>query len=460
MQTKKSIFPDSSVFFHFSPLNEMDLPHLFDCSEVEVMFTLIVAEELIRHQSEHHAPEKQHPEETIKQVEKWLDGQQSMGSGVAANFLARRPDNETMKKNGLNWQHENESLLGVIIEYKQTYSDETVILLTGDSDLAVQARTLGIEAVVLSSKYNLTETKNTLQVRKQKLRQQLAGLRYRTSSLSLSFVGGQDKIRVTLAPQLDSLTEAMQAQLVAVADNLRRETAQHKTEEIAQAMLDDLEALAALGVQQSMTGGHAFLGKIAEEEAKRYRREIEAYPKLFERYLGRCLEMINEHRRTIRLDLEIENKGGAQAEKVLLVLVIPEQLEWHWRPSESGMPAPPAPPSPPGQEGQLLEKSFHIGRVSSVPSSLLNRDYISSEEPTGASPVISKTGTKLQWELGAYHHNQSRLLEPLYIRFKHADEITNFAITWETQERNRSGPVRGELLVFVDTMLSTEKGNI
>jgi hypothetical protein len=193
---------------------------------------------------------------------------------------------------------------------------------------------------------------------------------------------------------------------------------------------------------------------VAEEEAERYQREVEAYPEKFERYLGRCLEMINEHRRTIRLDLEMENAGGTPAETVLLVLTLPEQLEWHWRPSDRDMPAPPAPPTPAGPEGQVLERSFHIGEVSSVPSRLLDRDYITGEAPAGASPMISEAGKQLQWELGTCRHHQSRSLEPLYVSFGRSGDNSSFAIGWEIQEKNSPASVRGRLLVLVATMMA------
>ena len=448
---KKIIFPDASVFLHFVPLGDFDLPRLFNCAEVELLLTLIVMEELVHHQRDHPILDmQQRAKEKIRQVEKWLEGQQAIGPGIEARFLDKQPDSEMMKRHHLNWQHQDDLLLGMILEYKQVFVNQTAILLTGDSDLAARARSLGIEAEVLSSEYALTEAINVLPSRKQKLRQQLTALRYRTSSLLPSFVGGKDEITVILEPQLDSLTATMQAQLMAVTDNMRLEALHHQMEDMAEAAFDDLEALADLVVQTSLTGRGSFLGRMAQEEAKRHQREIAAYPEKFERYLHRCVELINEHRRTIRLDLEVQNTGGAQAENVLLVLTVPEHLEWYWQPGKSKMPAPPAPPSPPGSEGQLFEKGFHIGRVSAVPSHFAHQDTISGEEPGGALPVISEAGTKLQWELGTYRHHQSRLLEPLYVKFRQADNIANFTITYEIQKRNEPDPFKGKLHVLID----------
>jgi hypothetical protein len=92
-----------------------------------------------------------------------------------------------------------------------------------------------------------------------------------------------------------------------------------------------------------------------------------------------------------------------------------------------------------------------------VPSHLLNRGYISGEAPAGAFPVISESGTQLRWELGTYRHHQSRLLEPLYARFRRTDDISNFAISYEIQEKNSSGSVKGRLLVPIVHTLSMAK---
>ena len=442
---KKFLFPDSSVFLHFSPLDEVNLLQLFNCVEIEVLLTPIVIEELIRHQWDHPVPKlRQRAKETIQRVEKWLEGEKIISPGVTASFIGRRPANETMVRYRLNWQRLKDVLLGTLLEVKQEYIDETVILLTDDSDLALKAWLLGFEVADLSREHILASTENSLQAEKQKLHQELAGFRYRTSSLSLSFADGKDEVEIMIPPQLDELTATMQAQLVAVAENMRREETLHQAEDVGETLLDDLEQ-----------GEHSFPEKMVEEEAARYQQEVKAYPEKFERYLYRCLKMINEHRRTIKLDLEIKNVGGAAAEYVVLLLTLPEQLEWHWQPQESDLPAPPAPPTSPEPQDPVLGKGLHIGRVSAVPSHLLNRDYITGEAAAGAPPAISEAGNQLQWELGTYRRHQLRLLIPLYVRFRHADDITNFAIAWEIKEKGGSDMVKGHLSVLVNTMIST-----
>jgi hypothetical protein len=456
---KKIVFPDVSILLHFSPLDEIDLPRLCQCTAVEVMFTLVVTGELVRYQWDPPVPElRPRAKACIQRIEQWLEIRPIISPDMTASFFGKRPDSETMEAYHLNWQDQGDILLGTLLEYKRTWTDEAIILLTDDSALMARASSLGIEAMTLPGQYRLTEAPNARPAEKQKLRQDLAGYHYRASSLSLSFTGSQDETVVTMAPQLDALTAEMQAQLVAVADDMRRKMIrrQRQVEDAVDVALDDLDpdVLAALVAQAVLAGGGSFLDRAAEEDRARYRREVEAYPQKFERYLRRCLEMINEHRRTIRLDLEIENAGGAPAEEVRLLLTVPEQLEWYWQPNESDMPAPPAPPTPPGPKDQVLEKGFHIGGVSLLPSHLLKRDYITGEVPSGAAPTISETGTDLWWELGTYRHQQSRRLGPLYVRFRRASDIANFAIAWEIREKDNPAAVRGRLQVLVETMMS------
>ena len=145
------LIPDQSVLLYFSPLDQLDLPQLLDCTEVEVLFTLAVMEELIRLQWDHPVPKLQRrAKETIKRVEKWLENQRFIGPGSHARFFGRRPDTETMSKNHLNWQRQEDILLGTILEYQQAQLAEVVILLTGDQSLVSRSRPLGINAVLLS----------------------------------------------------------------------------------------------------------------------------------------------------------------------------------------------------------------------------------------------------------------------------------------------------------------------
>lgn len=441
---RKIIIPDQSVFLYFLPLDQLDLPQLLDCVEVEVLFALAVMEELVRFQWDHPVPElRRRAKEAIKRVEKWLEGQQLIGPGVKAGFIGSRPDSETMSKNQFNWQRQEDILLGTILEYQQTRLDEMVILLTGDKSFASRGRLLGIKALLLSGDHFLAEAEDNAQAGNRKLRQELTGFLYRTSSLSLYIAGGKDEATLAIAPQLDSLTATMQAQLVAVAENMRRETNRYQAE-------IDLDELVDQVMQSFPVSGRSFLDKGTVDEVDRYLREVKDYPDKFEHYLHRCLEIINQHRRTIRLDLEVRNEGGASAEEVLLVLTLPEQLEWYWWPGQSHMPAPPAPPTPPAPGPPAMEKGFHIGGVSSVSSRILNQDYISNEQRAGALPEISEAGIQLKWELGTYRHHQTRLLGPLYVRFRHADDISDFAIAWEIQDKDNPDAVKGQLLLLLE----------
>jgi len=71
--------------------------------------------------------------------------------------------------------------------------------------------------------------------------------------------------------------------------------------------------------------------------------------------------------------------------------------------------------------------------------------------------TLTETQNALQARIQKFRHHQSRLLEPLYIRFRYAEDITDFTIKCELKERNSSTSVRGKLLVFVDTMVSAAK---
>ncbi len=454
---KKLVFPDASIMLHFSPLDEIDLLQILDCTSVEVVYTLVVTEELVRQRWDHPTLDGRYrAKNSIKQMEQWLDGQREIGPNVKVSFLGNRPENDTMKINHLNWQDLNDLLLGIILDYQQAHAYDSVFLLTGDSDFAFRATSLGIQALVLPQEYSLLEAQNMALAKSQYQVQELATNYYRASSLLLTFADGQNEMVVSVMPQLSALTPTMQAQLVGVADDMRKKAGQLSADDTIQDSLNDPKMLATLVTQAFPIGGRSLSGRVSAVEVERYRKEIAAYPEKFERYLRHCLEIINEHNRTIRISLKLENAGGGSAEKTLLTLSLQPQLRWQWRTGNMTMPFPPVPPTPPIAEIQDSERSYHIAELSSLPSRHFDRKDNSKKQHVGTVPLISEAGTKLQWELGTYRHRQSQLLEPLYVQFADAKDISNFTIDWQIQEKKHSRLVQGQLKVFVETVIPNE----
>jgi hypothetical protein len=188
-------------------------------------------------------------------------------------------------------------------------------LLTDDDDLAARARSRDIEVATLRNEHALTEAKRASLTSEQGSCRDLVGLHYRKSSLSLRFANGNDRSSHSMAPQLESLTAAMRAKLVAVTDKMGREEAQYQADDEGGNAFGDLETLASLVARIEPAAGRSILDDIAEDERERYQREINDYPEKFESYLHRCLELINAHRRTIRLDLKLKTMAARQRRK-------------------------------------------------------------------------------------------------------------------------------------------------
>lgn len=446
---KKVVFPDTNVFLHFRPLDEVDLPALLDCTEVELVITPVVLEELDEHKWAHSLPKiRKRADSSLKRIEAWVEDGTPIRSGVTVTLHASEPKDETLEAHRLNWRSQDDRLFATILEYQEEQRDEDILLLAGDSGARLRIRNFGIATAQLPDDVKLPSAQDALQKINQELRQELATLRNRMPLLELRFAGELDGQTVELERQLTSAPSEMSDLFHEMVGEVKRKAALYLGDETPSEHLGPLDPLADIrkqvGKQISAMANQSFVTP-SQEEIERYRREVAAFPEKFDRYLRRHLSIANEHRRTIRIALELENSGGAPAEDVLLILTVPEKLQWRWEPEDSDFPDPPEPPRTPRTLAQTLAGDFN---ALSVPARFRDMPYMYMHDDLDLlSPIISESGLRLKWEIGSCRHHQAMTLDPLFVMFRDPEDISNFGIQYEVHEKNTPERVTGRLLV-------------
>lgn len=445
----KIVFPTAELLLTFRPLDQIPLPELLDCDSVEVLFAAIVLDALVDDQWHHPLPElRRRAPEVLADVDEWLMAGQPIRPGVTVTVLAGQPRRTTIERYRLDWQDRTDLLCGLLLEYRQKLPEEEIVLLSGDDAVRERARELGLESAGLPEKQRLPGARTALAEQKERSDEASAGFRYRTASLQLSFDVGGSELVVPLLPQLTGLTPAMQVQLEEVTEDVRRALAQYFPGEGNDSQASKESVLPAGMSHRSLAAPDALPDGVSAEAAARYKRELKAYPALFESYLHGRLAALNEQRRTIRLDLSLENVGGAPAADVLLTLTLPAGLQWQKQSPAKDLHAPPPPPVPPWLEGEAEAGTFLEGGSVSAEGQRVPAAEV-RPKPPGSTPRISDEGRTLHWQLGSARHQQDRDLPPLAVRFHSAEEIDNFAIDYEIEEKKTASAVSGRLLVKV-----------
>lgn len=200
-----------------------------------------------------------------------------------------------------------------------------------------------------------------------------------------------------------------------------------------------------------------WMNTASQREIERYERDIDIFRQEYSDYLHRKLKILNEHRRTVRLDLTISNTGFGTANDILITLSLPEHLQWRWEPDESELSRliPPDRPKPPQTTAQAFQSNpvfnINMGGLGNLtlepPPHLLFPLDRADDSP---SPVISESGLDLKWEFGKCRQaNSLQLPESLFAMFIEPSKITPFSIEYEINDPSLPKPTTGKLNVHV-----------
>jgi hypothetical protein len=433
------IFPDTNIFLHFKPLNEVDLLKLIGCDEVEIVIAPVVIDELDRAKWDHQASGiRDRAKANARKISDWLAQGQPIRRGVSIS-LAARPPEEIFRKHQLDSGVGDDRLIASILEYQERYGVGTVVLLTADFGPQLRARSFGLPFIELPSNLELPPAQDAQKQEILKLQQQLARLQSRAPSLILTFEGKSDTLEIQLEPQLSAPPEGIVRQLEENMRRLKSNRYYNFTDEASSAVGPVTFALSH--VLEDM--------RPSQEEVERYQREVEEYRNKYEYYLQHDLEVFNRQKRTIELNLLLTNAGTALAEDVVLTLTLPEKLYWTKAPSSEEFMPIPTPPKPPRNKSELMIDSFAQITVSQSYHTRLPHlsDDVYDISNELYRPVFEDT--RLTWELGDLRHGSSIELEPLYVVFRDSDKISTFEFEVSIHEHKTPEQIKQKLLVRV-----------
>ncbi len=445
---KKIVFPDTNIFLHYQSIDQIDLPDLLKCDEVELVMAPVVLDELDDKKWGHPFPKiRERAQQAARRINTWISVDEDIRPGLSMNLHFARPNDGTLKKWQLNPRSNDDLLFGTILEYIDSNPDHEVYLLTGDTGSRLRAESLRINVVILSDDYRLPPAKDEYQKEMQRIRNENLALKARFPSLSLLFADSSERLVITIGPQFSSLTKEMRDHFNEVNSDIRVQSAKYLSldDEVTSASdplsLDLRELDARLKATFSLENP-------SEDEIDRYRQEVNDYPQRYKTYLLQKLQIENEHRRTIRIDLGISNSGSALAEDMLLALAVPDHLAWCQEPSGHMPSRPPKPPKPPRSQSQILRGEMNDTEWLDG-SFLFGSGFAQIPNTNQPEPKISNSGLVLEWEVGDCRQQRDLQLEPLFVRFSTADKITNFQIDYRIDEKNILKPVEGSLLIVV-----------
>jgi hypothetical protein len=431
---RKFVFPDTSIFLYFQPLEQIDLVDVLQCEAVELVIAPAVIEELERQGWDHpQLSLRKRAEYSLRKIRSWMQTSYGLIRPGVELTLCQGPKPETLREHHLDTRSRDDLLIANVLEYSRVHGEEAVLLLTHDVRRRLKAHRHHLQSVSLPADTMLPQAPVAPRDEEVEQRREVARFPIRAPQVELRFGNGSRMLDVSRREEEPLTAEMITTRLDELAVWYQEPLSFRESKVVPGT--SDREATSMLV--------NAMLIPVTEFE--RYSRELGAFLAACEEWLKRRAEQMEFINRTARLDFELVNSGNAVAEGLVLTLTLPKRLRWLETLGDNKVPLAPQPPIPPRTHMEIVRESVSDLYRATVPP--WSAGLEPAEIPVADSWLIE--GQELRGLVDECLNHRAVRLPSVYATFADPEEISNFAISYVISERNSPEPVDGKLLVRV-----------
>jgi hypothetical protein len=431
----KYIFGDTNLFEEFLPIVDVDWLALADCTSATLVIPAATIRELNAHKDgANRGRLKRKAAAALIQLKKYkaLAGRPQIRDNV---FLEFRPQEPLINfaDYHLDPTKNDDRLLASAIEFglEKGLPRESILIATGDWGLELKADCQpSVTPLPLPDKYRLAPELDDEQKQTKDLQQRLQRLQGASPDLLLRFADGNvfTKLHLSmLLPEKDvSLKDLLQQ------ERSQRPFLQHTT-------------------PQLIAGWKFSLA--TPEDIENYNKSLEAYFNSFERWLENERIVKEWHALTAKVQLQVENHGGAPGRGVHVDIHFPDGFSVI---AAADVPkSPDRPKAPLSPNEQLIANVKYATSFSSsylLPPRLYNPRADSLVRTNAHLSFIKKTNSyRVRFEVTELKHTLVQALPPLYIHFAEFGEARGFELAYQIVASNYPEPFKDTLEIEVST---------
>jgi PIN domain len=431
-------FPDTNLFMHFRPLNEIDWCGLLEASAVEIKIAPVVTSEL-EEQKTLNSSRKLRDRATaaLKLLHGYLH-QNQVRDDVTLEFLIKEPNAESALARGLNLQLNDDRLVGTLLLYREEHSDAPCVLVTDDLPLTVKATHRQIRLAPPGETLRLPAEPDVLEKKNKQLEAELLRYKSRQPVLDVLFKGGERRAGFRIHRPSDAAPNSeatIQSKLSAAIAKCPLVELRSQQDSAAAEVKNSPFAEIAESIQKVTVGFQAFGRQFYED----YNGRARVYYRDYEKYLRDSIAFQTLESRTIELNLILANTGTCPAEDIHVLLHFPEGFTLH---DEEHPPTEPKEPAPPSKEMNFFP---NVSLLSSFP------DIRMPQFRDPSLPRIRKTNSyEVTFETDKLQHGFIWTLTRLYAAFDSWESAKSFGIDYSIHAGNRIDEQTGELGVVIE----------
>jgi len=438
----KYIFLDTNIFLHFRFFVEIPWHSLFG-DPYQIVLAPVVVDELDKHKRHQNGKIASRAKKVLARIESIVSDPDSF----PLQYLTKRPALETFKRLQLDRQEQDDCILAAIVEFGVNYDDEEIIFISNDTGPRFRASSLGIRTGKLPESLQNPSEVSDEQKQIHKLVQENNKLKNAIPKISLTFEDGTTVFKGKLSPFQNPEEECIDhlyRDIVGKYQEMENEDLERKNQEINEklnSVTNVMERLRLLS-QKNALG----FNQITEEQVETYNRELNDFFTEYREYLKKDYKYNKLLSLKLPIDLRIRNEGNAPAVDIDIWLHFPDGFKLL---NEDDFPDRPEKPIPPKKLTGKYDfdelnyptfSSIHPFRnvANSIPDINFNK------------PEIRETNSyEVDIHYQALKHFQSTPIDTLFVVYRSASEIINFAIDYKIIIGNVPEPIVGSLSVVV-----------
>jgi len=431
-----AVFPDTNLFLHYRPINEIDWCALVKDRPVEIKIVPVVTRELEQQRVVHQSRKiRDRAGSAVKLLQAYLKKNQ-VREVVTLEFLTNDPTPDYAAAQNLNLLLADDRLIGTYLLYRAANPNVRCIVVTNDLPLTVKLTQRQIEFISLDDSLLLPSEPDPLEKKNKELEAELLRYKSREPDLAIKFANGENyaRFRLTVPTNAPDPEPEIQAKVAAAKGKCKRVELAPPPEPI-----DPNHPFAGIAEQiRQVTEGFQVMGRQFYED---YNRRVEQYYRDYETYLRDTADFKALSTRTIKLELILHNSGTCPAEDIDIHLHFPDGFMLY---DEEHPPEHPEEPSVPSKEMNLLpSKSLLLPAFPDI--------HRLPSLPDRTRPRIRKTNSyNVDFEVVKLKHGFIWRIDPFYVAFDSWASVVSFAINYTVHAGNMIDKQAGQLGVIVE----------
>jgi len=445
--SRAECFPDTNIFLHYKPLDEIDWLALTNATQVVLSIPAKVIGELDEKKELGTTSRlRQRAKDAQRDLRKWKKKGGEIRAGVTLRFISGEPKVANWDALDLDEKVADDRIIAAALT--QCLGDvDQVFLVTGDFGPELKCERHNLRVLTPEGHDRLPELMGEQNKKVVELQSRLDILERKEPKLKLELEWEGKR-----GSHIEVVFRKPFPFLVMSDDQIEKRVKEEETQLLG-LIPTELDKTTLADVKAGNSDLAAAMKLVPESEARRIRDSIPSYLEAFRAYLHASRPHYLRSKLTAKLSCILMNDGYAPAEGIEIDLHIPDGPDIFDEESLPEEPQAPEPPVRPRTNHELIADSRtsllqslalpDYGRMFEMP------DFGIRNVGPSLAPRITKTNSyDLVYKWPDLRHRDEIAFEPFYCSFPTVDAVQSFSIEYQIHARNLAEPVKKTLSVI------------